>query len=165
MELYNIVPNATLKDIARNQPVTLRELKAVDGMGPKRIKRFGEEIIAIVRRFSDREVVEEAEPPKDERRKKGSTFLITRDMVKNGMSAKEIASARNLALSTVYGHFARLVAQGDFQATDFVDPEKVSVIRDYFSSTEDTALGTAREVLGDDYEFWELRIVLEERIS
>ena len=165
VELYNIVPNATLKDIARNQPVTLRELKAVDGMGPKRIKRFGEEIIAIVRRFSDREVVEEAEPPKDERRKKGSTFLITRDMVKNGMSAKEIASARNLALSTVYGHFARLVAQGDFQATDFVDPEKVSVIRDYFSSTEDTALGTAREVLGNDYEFWELRIVLEERIS
>ena len=67
------MPNATLKDIARNQPVTLRELKVVEGMGPKRIKRFGEEIIAIVRQFSDRAVVDEEpeELPVKKKQKKG----------------------------------------------------------------------------------------------
>lgn len=164
VELYNIVPNATLKDIARNQPVTLRELKVVEGMGPKRIKRFGEEIIAIVRQFSDRAVVDEEpeELPAKKKQKKGNTFLITRDMVKKGMSAEEIATERKLALSTIYGHFARLVSCGEFAATDFVAEDKVSVIKEYFRSTEDTSLAGAREVLGDDYEFWELRIVLDE---
>ena len=78
------------------------------------------------------------------------------------MSAEEIATERKLALSTIYGHFARLVSCGEFAATDFVAEDKVSVIKEYFRSTEDTSLAGAREVLGDDYEFWELRIVLDE---
>jgi nucleoside-triphosphatase THEP1 len=48
---YNIVPNKTLKNIANAKPVNLRELKAVDGMGPKRVSHFGEEIVDIVRQY------------------------------------------------------------------------------------------------------------------
>ena len=160
---YNIVPNKTLKNITSVQPVTLRELKAVEGMGSKRVSQYGEEIVAIVRQFSD--CVPDENGDWEERRLRkptGNTFLITRDMLNGGLSAEEIAKKRKMALSTIYGHFARLVADGEFSADRFVDKEKCDTIRDYFESTGDPSLGYAREVLGEDYEFWELRAVLAE---
>lgn len=160
---YNIVPNKTLKNITSVQPVTLRELKAVEGMGPKRVSQYGEEIVAIVRQFSDR-VPDENGEWEDRRLRKpvGNTFLITRDMLNEGLSAEEIAKKRGMALSTIYGHFARLVGDGEFSADHFVDKGKCDTIRDYFESTGDPSLGYAREVLGEEYEFWELRAVLAE---
>ena len=83
-------------------------------------------------------------------------------MLNEGLSAEEIAKKRKMALSTIYGHFARLVADGEFSADRFVDKGKCDTIRDYFESTGDPSLGYAREVLGEDYEFWELRAVLAE---
>jgi superfamily II DNA helicase RecQ len=47
----NIAPIRTLKAIAETKPVTLAELRKVEGMGPKRIRNYGAEIIDIVLRF------------------------------------------------------------------------------------------------------------------
>ncbi len=160
VELYRILPNQTLRSIAKEKPTTLRALKTADGMGPKRVKRYGEELIAIVRKYAG--PVREEEPEVATNIKKGSTYRQTRDMVEKGMTVEEIARERNFAVSTIYGHFARLVAEREFDADRFVSPEKIATIRDYFESTGDSSLGKAREVLGEEVEFWELRIVLAE---
>lgn len=93
---------------------------------------------------------------------KGSTYTITRDMMERGMSVKEIAKERKMAVNTIYGHLARFVAEGSYNADKFVEEEKIATIKDYFESTGDPTLTPAREVLGEDYQFWELRIVMEE---
>jgi len=160
---YNIIPNKVLKNIVSAKPVTLRELKGVDGMGPKRVSQYGEDIIAIVRHFSDRKPDENGEW--DERplkKSSGDTLLTTKKMLKDGMNAEEIAKERNLALSTIRGHIARLVGEGEFNAEKFVDKEKYNVILEYFDCTDDPSLKEARNVLGDEYEFWELQTVLAE---
>lgn len=161
---YNIVPNKTLKSIVGVMPVTLRELKAVEGMGPKRVSQYGEEIVAIVRQYSDRKPDENGEW-EDRKLKKatGDTFLATKKMLEEELSVEEIAKRRGMAVSTIYGHIARLVGDGEFDADRFVDKGKCAVINDYFESTDDPSLGKAREVLGEEYEFWELRTVLAER--
>ena len=94
------------------------------------------------------------------KRRKGETYQITKRMLEQGMTAEEIAAERDLNVSTIYGHFARLVEDGDFVATDFVAADKCAVIEEYFRDAEDSSLTAARDVLGDDYEFWEMRIVL-----
>ena len=160
---YSIMPNKVLKNIVSIKPVTLKELKAVDGMGPKRVAQYGEEIVAIVRQFSDRRPDENGEWEEQKvKRAAGSTFLTTKKMLNDGMSAEEIAKQRGMAVSTILGHIARMVGEGDFDADRFVDKKKCAAIRDYFESVEDHSLGHAREVLGDEYEFWELRTVLAE---
>ena len=160
---YNIVPNKTLKNIASAEPITLRELKGVDGMGPKRVSQYGEEIVTIVRQFSDRTPNEDGEwEERRVRKSTGNTFLTTKEMLNRGMTVEQIAKERNMAQSTIYGHIARLVGDGEFNADKFVDSEKCDTIRDYFESTGDPSLGKAREVLGDEYDFWELRAVLAE---
>jgi uncharacterized protein YpbB len=83
-------------------------------------------------------------------------------MLDKGMTVEEIAKERGLAASTIYGHITRFVENGEYAATDFLDKEKFEIIEEYFLDTEDSSLNAAREVLGDDYEFWELRMVLAE---
>lgn len=94
------------------------------------------------------------------KRQKGETYFITKRMLNKGMTVEEIATERGLSTSTIYAHLTRFVEQGEYDAVDFIDKEKCDIIEEYFHDTEDTSLNAAREVLGNDYEFWELRMVL-----
>jgi len=169
-ELYNIIPSKTLKEISKERPVTLAELKKIEGIGPKRVKAFGRDIVNIVRVYSGMELLDnetaEMELSDDKSAKskklKGETFLITKRMLDKGMSVEEIAAERGLVVPTIYGHIARFVEQGEYEATDFMEKEKYDIVREYFLETEDKSMNAARDVLGDDFEFWELRMVLAE---
>lgn len=46
---FIIASNATLAEIARRVPYTPADLKAVKGMGPERMKKYGEKILEVVR--------------------------------------------------------------------------------------------------------------------
>lgn len=50
-----IAPIRTLKAIATEKPVTLAQLKTIDGMGTKRIRNYGAEILDIVLRYLGKE--------------------------------------------------------------------------------------------------------------
>jgi hypothetical protein len=50
---FTIANNKVLKAIAQAKPVTLLELKAVKGMGVKKVRQFGDEIIDIVLRMKE----------------------------------------------------------------------------------------------------------------
>ena len=161
---YNIVLNRTLKEISRERPLSMRKLKEIDGMGQKRIKLYGAEILAIVQQFSDNPASHaDSYPDNPIRMKKGSTYRVTKEMIEQGLSVEEIAQKRGMAASTVYGHIAQLVGQGDFDAKRFVEETKYATIMEYFDSADDAKLSSAKDVLGDEYEFWELRTVLAER--
>ena len=45
---YVVLHDATLRDLASSRPATLRELAAVKGLGPAKIERYGDEIIAVL---------------------------------------------------------------------------------------------------------------------
>lgn len=168
VELYSIIPSKTLKAISKEKPVTIAELKQIEGIGPKRIKAFGRELVNMVRVYSGMEMLDNEssemdlseDKPAKSKKVKGETYLVTKRMFDKGMTVEEIAAERGLATSTIYGHIARFVEQGEYDAVDFVDKDKCAVIEEYFRDTEDKSLTAAREVLGDDFEFWELRMVL-----
>ena len=50
----------------------------------------------------------------------------------------------------------------EYDASQFVSEEHYDTIRDYFDSTGDPSLGVAKDVLGDDYSFGEIKMVLSE---
>ncbi len=167
-ELYTIIPNKPLKLIAQEKPVTLQTLKQIEGMGPKRVKAYGAEILDIVLHFigenpetADLGELPE-EPVKKEKTPKGESYRITKEMFDSGMSIEAIAKERGLTVSTIYGHLSHLVRQGTLEASQIVEKEKYNEILDYFESTFDPRLGAAKDVLGDNYEYWEIRMVLAE---
>ena len=161
----NIAPIRTLKAIAETKPVTLTELRKVDGMGTKRIRNYGAEILDLVLRFLGQDhgkadIGDLAKVPA--KRTNGATYFQTKDMAEQGMSVEAIAKARGLAVSTILSHITYWVEQGTFPASQFVSKEKMAEIRDYFESTGDPKITTARDVLGDDYQYYEIRMVLAE---
>lgn len=46
---FIIASNATLAEIARRVPYTMDDLKAVRGMGPERLRKYGEKMLEVVR--------------------------------------------------------------------------------------------------------------------
>ena len=163
MELYSIIPNKTLKAIAQEKPLTKAALRKIEGMGPKRMSAFAKELLELVRTYEDADVEdEEPEPMPKPAKPKIDTYQTTLDLFKQGMTVEEIAAERHLALSTIYGHLARFVGRGYYHADQFVSQDKCAVIKEYFSETEDPALSEVRNVLGEDFEYWELKMVLAE---
>ena len=47
---YVVAPNATLTEIARRRPADPGELVEIKGFGPTRVEKYGDEILAILRR-------------------------------------------------------------------------------------------------------------------
>ena len=161
----NIAPIRTLKAIAEIKPVTLTELRKVEGMGTKRVRNYGAEILDIVLRFLGQDpqkadIGDLAKVPT--KQTNGATYFQTKDMAEQGMSIEAIAKARGLAISTILSHLTYWVEQGSFPASQFVSSEKIAEIRDYFEATGDPKITTARDVLGDDYQFGEIRMVFAE---
>ena len=164
-ELYTVIPNKPLKLIAQEKPVTLRALKEIEGMGPKRVKAYGAEILDIVLKFMGQEGSDIGAMPTETKPKKktlGETYLLTKEMFDHGMSVEAIAKERGLAIGTIYGHLARFVEKGELEASQIVEPEKYNEILEYFESTFDPQINIAREVLGEGYQYGEIKAVLAE---
>ncbi len=161
----NIAPIKTLKAIATDKPVTLSELRATEGMGTKRIRNFGAEILDIVLRFIGKDpkttdIGDFSQVTK--KRQIGDTYRITKELFDNGLSVEAIAKERGLATSTILGHLVHHVEEGSVKASQIIDKEKYNEILEYFESTFDPQINTAREVLGPEYQYGEIKAVLVE---
>lgn len=157
-----IIPTTTLTAIAEKKPVTVKELKKLSKIGAMRLQRFGTDILNIVlehqgfkqQNFDDKESKEEMDL--------SSSVQRTKELIEKGFSIEEIAGHRGMAVSTIESHAAELVAKGYADAKDFISEEHYENILEYFTETQDSSLGAARDVLGEDYSWGELRIVLNE---
>ena len=139
-------------------------LKEVKGMGAISVKRFGAEILDIVLHFLNKEhdTADIGEMPEKPKKPKGETYLITKELFDRGLSVEAIAKERGFAVSTIYGHLAYWVEQGAIEASQIVEKEKYNEILEYFESTFDPDVTMAKDVLGDDYQYGEIKAVLAE---
>jgi hypothetical protein len=161
---YLVFQQKTLEELVKHLPRTLKELTAVKGFGSKKAHQFGTEIIELIREWCEKHP-EEA-PTQDETElelteTKEETILHTLRLFKEGKSALEIAQERGMANSTIENHLSRLIASGDIEIDELVSKEKIEQITEYFVETGSTLLAPAREVLGEEYSYAELRYVLK----
>ena len=165
MPASNIAPIKTLKAIATEKPVTLSELRATEGMGTKRIRNYGAEILDIVLRFigKDPQATDIGDLSQvTKKRQIGDTYRITKGLFDNGLSVEAIAKERGLAISTILGHLVHYVEEGTLKASQILEKEKYNEILEYFESTFDPQINIAREVLGPEYQYGEIKAVLVE---
>ena len=161
----NIAPIKTLKTIATDKPVTLSELRATEGMGTKRVRNYGAEILDIVLRFigKDPQTTDIGDLSQvTKKRQIGDTYRITKELFDNGLSVEAIAKERGLAISTILGHLVHYVEEGTLKASQILEKEKYNEILEYFESTFDPQINIAREVLGPEYQYGEIKAVLVE---
>ncbi len=175
---YMILTVKTLEELNRHRPRTLADLKKIKGLGKKKIEQMGADLVEIINSElgplppaqgmqisldqpaanEEAEVKEEAVKPA---KRTKDTKQETLDLFKEGNSIAEIAEQRGLAISTIEGHLTHFVGTGQADVADLISKEKLNRIIDHFEKERMTTLTKAKEALGDEVSFSELRMVMK----
>ena len=162
---YMILPQKTMVTLASFLPQTLSSLHQVKGMGKKKSEKFGEELLDIITTYCKKENIEPSaetqEVVKRQKKIKGETKKISRDLFNEGKTVAQIAEERNLSITTIETHLAYYVGTGEIQIKKFMPQEKIDLIASHFKG-DDLTMGTVKEVLGDKVTWSEIRFVVSQ---
>ncbi|MEO0555692.1 MAG: DNA helicase RecQ [Bacteroidota bacterium] len=165
---YVVFSDATLHELASFLPNTLEELHRISGFGTIKVQRYGEVLLAEIRKYCEQHQLDSNLPPvRPTSRKKfkttsGATYLKTLELFQDGKNRFEISKERGLALGTIESHFEKLIRQGKIKANDVLEEETISIIKDAISKVEQVGLRPVKEELGDAFTYGEIRIVAAE---
>ena len=159
--ISRILPQKTLLGIAEELPATLVQLKAVKGMGGKKLQQYGKDILQMTiayRREKGMELPENAdkEPAKALLDSKHISFAL----FKTGNSITEIARERQLSASTIESHLAHFVGLGDLPLDGLVDEQKQQAIFKQVEKSDSQSMSAIKTALGDYCSYSEIRFVL-----
>ena len=140
LPIYMVLPQKTMYDLVEQLPVTMKELKEIKGFGKKKVQKYGEEIIGIIRNYLqvnhlnkiDVELPEDELTKKTISKRKGQTQRLSLEMFMQGKTIEEIAKERSFTVSTIEGHLARFVASGELDILKLIPAEKLEIIKAYF---------------------------------
>ncbi|HLV32160.1 MAG TPA: helix-turn-helix domain-containing protein [Chitinispirillaceae bacterium] len=161
---YMILPYKTLMEISEKVPKSLAGLKKIKGIGKKKLKEFGNEIIELTCKFSGitpekADQITEVENAQLLAAKR-NTKEISFELFKSGKGIPEIASQRNLTLSTIEKHLSHYIGTGQISISRFLTEDKTAEIKGYFQTAETKALSAAKSHFGDRVTYGELHMVL-----
>ena len=167
LPIYMVLPQKTMYDVVELLPVTMRELSEIKGFGKKKVQKYGDDIIGIIRNYLqvnhlnkiDVELPED-EPAEKPKKEKGQTQRLSFELFRQGKTVEEIASTRSLTISTIGGHLAMFVAAGELEILKLISKEKLELINSYFRNAETASLSEALAALGNKVSYWEMRMVL-----
>ncbi|RFC54285.1 helix-turn-helix domain-containing protein [Brumimicrobium aurantiacum] len=89
---------------------------------------------------------------------KESTFDKTYKLFQKGRTIKEIADERVLTEKTIYAHMSRLVKDEKIEVDEVLDQEKLSFLKETIGKEFEGTLSSAKEKVGDDISWEELKI-------
>ncbi len=183
VEVYRIITVASMNEIAGRLPRNLSQLTQIKGFGKKKVKVYGKEIIEMVSKYAvennleplgfstDKDSVSVKRQVKhpardsDPKPKTPSSLEQSLMLAEQGHSMAEIAAIREFAISTIEGHLVHWIERGQLKADKFVAKEKIQTIKEYFQSANNLLLNPAKETLGEDYSYSELKLVRSELLS
>ena len=164
---YMVLTVKTMRALSNQVPLTMDELKKVHGFGKRKMESYGEELLQLLQDFTsgnEVKIVVPDELPTKEKKPKIDTKKHSLDLWKKYKDVKMIADERDLTVSTIQGHLAHFVGEGELNATEFVDKEKLKKITDFLFKNPELSLGETKELLGDKYSYMDLKFARQHLI-
>ena len=163
---HRVLTRAVLKQIAATLPQDPAALVAVKGLGKPSVARYGQAILGLVADWCRGQGIDPAALPRPGQPGKpaadtseAGTRLISYRLYQEGLSIADIADRRALKPTTIEGHLAHYIRVGELSVTDFIDEEKIARISAVLAQTGPEELGLARQTLGEDYSYGEIKMV------
>lgn len=103
---YVIFSDATLEEMAAKRPTIDADLMEISGVGERKLQLYGN---LFMDKIIDYIKTKAAEGEKLQ----GSTYILTYELYKQGLSIEEIAEKRELNPVTIYSHIAYLYEKGE----------------------------------------------------
>lgn len=90
---------------------------------------------------------------------KKPSHIISYELLEAEKTPQQIAEERNLSISTIYGHFAKVAAVGILNIKQIFSEEQLMKFKTAFDNSDLSSLTNAKQLL-PDFEFHELRVLL-----
>lgn len=162
IDLFQVFPQATLYDICEILPTNYARLKSVHGVGKVRLRLYGQQILEIVTTYCVEKGLPletpEEKPAEKSKQVQGETFRITLELYKSGLKPEEIAKQRSLVLSTIEGHLAGFVLNGELKIEELMTREKIERLNTVIEESSYANLTELKQKTGDEFTFGELRM-------
>ena len=98
---FVILHDKTLQQLCTHRPRSLAELETVNGIGGKKLQRYGTDLIRIIQDHPRQEILDNS---------LSDTVNQTLQLFTQGLGAENIARQRELSLQTIYNHLSSAIA-------------------------------------------------------
>ncbi|MBP3767505.1 MAG: DNA helicase RecQ [Prevotella sp.] len=169
---YVIFQDVSIDQMATDYPVTLEELKNIQGVGEGKVKQsYAKDFVDLIKRYCDEnDIVRQADLRVRTVAKKSMLKVKIIQAIDRQIALDDIANAQGIEFETLLDEVEAIVYSGtklniDYFLEEVMDEDRIDDIYDYFSESDTDNLETAIEELGEDYSEDEIRLIRIKFIS
>lgn len=127
---YLIFHDSTLEEIVRYRPRSLEDFSRLSGVGARKLERYGQIFLDVLEehilQYEDSSLQKPVKPATAEADFAADDSLsdtVTETVVafQSGQSPQEIAKQRQLKISTIHGHLAQAIEQGQLKLREVIE--------------------------------------------
>ena len=169
---YVIFQDVSLEQMATDYPVTLEELKNIQGVGEGKVKQpYAKEFVNLIKKYCEENGIERQVDMRVRTVAKKSMLKVKIiQSIDRQVALDDIATAQGIDFDELLDEVEAIVYSGtklniDYFLEDVMDEDHVDDIYDYFTESDTDKLSVAQDELGDEYTEEEIRLVRIKFIS
>ena len=169
---YVIFQDVSMEQMATDYPVTLEELKNIQGVGEGKVKQpYAQEFVDLIKAYCEENGIERQVDMRVRTVAKKSMLKVKIiQSIDRQIALDDIADAQGLEFEELLDEVEAIVYSGtklniDYFLEEVMDEDHIDDIYDYFSESDTDKLSVAQDELGDEYTEDEIRLVRIKFIS
>ncbi|NQV52598.1 MAG: DNA helicase RecQ [Flavobacteriales bacterium] len=163
---FVVFQDPSLQDMANQYPITIDELKNIQGVGNGKALKFGKPFIELITKYVDENSIDRPQDMvvKSVVNKSGGKVYIIQSIDRK-IPLEDIAKAKGMQFDELLEELEHIVDSGtrvniDYYINDVVDEDRLEEVYEYFMEAASPDIDDALEELGnDDYTSEELRLI------
>jgi len=153
---FVIFQDPSLSDMSIQYPVTLEELKNIQGVGEGKARRYGSEFVELIKAYVEDNDIERAQDmivKSVGNKSKLKVFIIHN--IDRKLSLEDIANSKGIEMSELISEIEAIVNSGtriniDYYVDEVLDEEHQEEVFEYFREADSDSVEAALEELGED---------------
>ena len=169
---YVIFQDVSLEQMATDYPVTLEELKSIQGVGEGKVRQpYAKEFVGLIKQYcEENDIVRQTDLRVLTVAKKSMLKVSIIQGIDRQIALDDIANAKGIDFNEMLDEVEAIVYSGtklniDYFLDEVMDEDHIDDIYDYFLDSDTDDLETAIDGLGEDYSEDEIRLVRIKFIS
>ena len=163
---YVIFQDVSIDQMATDYPVTLEELKNIQGVGEGKVKQpYAQDFVNLIKRYCDENEIERQVDLRVRTVAKKSMLKVKIiQSIDRQIALDDIANAQGIDFDELLDEVEAIVYSGtrlniDYFLDEVMDEDHIDDIYDYFAESDTDKLSVAQDELGDEYTEDEIRLV------
>ena len=169
---YVIFQDVSIDQMATDYPITLEELKNIQGVGEGKVKQpYAQEFVDLIKAYCEENEIERQVDMRVRTVAKKSMLKVKIiQSIDRQIALDDIADAQGIEFEELLDEVEAIVYSGtkldiDYFLEEVIDEDHIDDIYDYFAESETDKLSVAEAELGEDYSEDEIRLVRIKFIS